>query len=129
MEISIFLAKIIGWYFIIMSLFTLIKPQFVKTLMSDILTRNSLLFFTAIVTLILGIILVVSHNIWIWGWPVIITLISWLVLISGITRLFFPDTVKKTWQCWIHHPNYLMIATVISLLIGIYLIYIAYFWG
>ena len=81
---SIFLAQVIGWYFVIISLFLLGRRQAMKSLVGDILADRALMFFIALITLILGLLLVVSHNLWVMGWPVIITLVAWLVLISGI---------------------------------------------
>jgi hypothetical protein len=37
-----------------------------------------------------GLLLVVSHNVWVAGWPVIVTLLSWLVLIKAIAYLLLP---------------------------------------
>ncbi|KTD19151.1 Integral membrane protein (PIN domain superfamily) [Legionella lansingensis] len=127
MELSIFLAQVVGWYFVIASLCTLLRLDATKAIMEDILAQRALLFFIAIVTLILGLMMVVSHNVWVMGWPVIITIIGWLVLIGGIVRLFCPDTIMKIWQWWLRNPTYLIVVTVISLLIGVYLLYRAYF--
>lgn len=127
MEITIFLAKVIGWYFVIMSLFVLFRQEATKSVVMDILAQRALMFFIAIVSLILGLMLVVGHNLWVMGWPVIITLVAWLVLISGILRLVAPELSIKIAQWWLINRVYLRVAAVIYLLIGIYLLYRAYF--
>ncbi len=48
-----------------------------------------------IFTLILGVILVMSHSKWCFRWPVIITVISWLVLFKGIALILYPKIVQE----------------------------------
>lgn len=104
MDISIFLAKVLGWYFFIMALIIFIRPQVLKTAVAEILTQRSLLFFMGLITLIVGILLVVSHNIWVSAWPVVITIFGWLILIGGISRLAFPEFSIRGGQWWLTKP-------------------------
>lgn len=127
MELSIFLAKVIGWYFVITSVFTLTRQDAMKSLIGDIIAERALMFFIAVVTLILGLLLVLSHNVWLMGWPVMITIVAWLVLIAGLIRLFAPEYSIKMAQWWLRNPAYFITVTVICLLLGIYLLYMAYF--
>lgn len=127
MEITIFLAQVIGWYLVIVSLFVLFRQDQLRGVMGDILAQRALLFFIAIVTVILGLLLVISHNVWVLGWPVIVTVIGWLVLISGLLRLVIPEALVRMGQWWLANPTYLLIAAVIYLVIGVYLLYRAYF--
>lgn len=127
MDLTLFLAKVIGWYFVIISLYMLCCQQAVKAIVTDILGQRALMFFIAILTVILGLLLVLSHNIWILGWPVIITVIAWMVLLGGIFRLINPESLTRIAQWWLRNPAYLIIAAVVYLLIGLYLLYRAYF--
>ena len=93
--LSIYLASVIGWYLLIVGAFILVRTDYVKLIMADILAQRALVFIIAIVTLIFGLMLVATHNIWIMGWPVIITLFGWGAVLSAILRLFFPEIVIK----------------------------------
>lgn len=127
MEITIFLAKVIGWYLVIVSLCVLFRHEQLRAVMGDILAQRALLFFIAIITVILGLLLVISHNVWVLGWPVIVTIFAWVVLIGGILRLVMPEPLLRMGQWWLANPVYLRVATVIYVLIGLYLLYRAYF--
>ncbi|CEK09489.1 hypothetical protein [Legionella hackeliae] len=127
MDITIFLAQVIGWYLIIVSLYTLFRQEHLKAVMGDILVQRALLVFIATITIILGLLLVISHNVWVMGWPVIITIIGWLTLIVGILRLMVPEFSQKAGQWWLANPTYLLVTAVILLLIGLYLLYRVYF--
>lgn len=126
MELTIFLARVIGWYLVIVSLWVLFRHESVKSVLTDALGQRALFFFIAILTLILGLLLVMSHNLWVMGWPVIITIIGWIILITGIVRLFVPDVSSRAGHWWLRNPNYLLIAAVIYLIVGLFLLYKAY---
>ena len=42
-----------------------------------------------------GLAVVLSHNVWVLNWPLIITLLGWIAVISGALRIFAPDRAIK----------------------------------
>lgn len=122
-----FLATVIGWYLVIVSLYLLIKCDHIKMVMKDVMAQTGLLFILAIITLIIGLLMVASHNVWILGWPVVITLLSWLVLLSGLMRLFLPDQAISMGQSFVDNPMRMKVSAVIFLIIGLFLLYHVYF--
>ncbi|KTD17604.1 hypothetical protein [Legionella jordanis] len=127
MELTLFLGKVIGWYFVIVALWIVIRQELANAIISETIAHRALLFFMAIITLILGLMIVISHNVWVMGWPVIITIVGWLMLIGGLLRLFFPEIGVRIAQAWLRKPVYFWIAAAIYLIIGLYLLYRAYF--
>nr|HAT8714909.1 hypothetical protein [Legionella jordanis] len=127
MELTLFLGKVIGWYFVIVALWIVIRQELANAFISETIAHRALLFFMAIITLILGLMIVISHNVWVMGWPVIITIVGWLMLIGGLLRLFFPEIGVRIAQAWLRKPVYFWIAAAIYLIIGLYLLYRAYF--
>lgn len=125
--ITLFMATVIGWYLVIVSLFTLCQYEQVKSITAEILEQRGLFFIAAIITLILGLLMVASHNIWVMGWPVIITLISWLVLISGLLRLLCANTAKKMGQSFMANPVGMKVVSVVFLLLGLFLLLQVYY--
>lgn len=71
---TFYLAAVIGWYLVIVSLFLLFRHEAVNAAMSEIISQRGLLFILAIITIILGLLMVVGHNVWVMGWPVVVTL-------------------------------------------------------
>ncbi len=123
---TLFLATVIGWYFVITSLFILVRHDYVISIAKDLMKQPGLLMVVAIFTLILGLLMVTNHNIWVMGWPVVVTIISWMVLISGVIRLFFAEAAIKFGQFFIEQPINMRASAVFSLLIGLFLLYHAY---
>ncbi len=125
--ITLFLACVIGWYLVIMGVFLLTKSERVKTGAADILKQPGLKMVLAVFTLILGLLMVASHNLWIMDWPVVITLVCWIVLISGLIRLFMPHVVDNIGQSFIKNPKHFMISAIISILLGLFLVFKAHY--
>lgn len=126
---TLFLATVLGWYFLIFSLFLLLRYELVKTAVGDIFAERGLFFVLAIITVILGLLMVVSHNVWVKDWPVAVTLVGWVTLISGIIRLFCPDMVKKRGASFIHHASHVRIVGALLLLLGLFLLFHVYYHG
>lgn len=124
---TLFLATVIGWYLIITSLFLLLRHKQVKAVMTDILANRGLFFILAVITLIFGLLMVASHNLWVMEWTVVVTILSWLVLISGLIRLFFPEIVIKKAHFYIIHSKKMTIPALVSIFIGLFLLFNVYY--
>jgi hypothetical protein len=55
-------------------------------------------------------------------WPVLITIIGWLLIIQGVLRLFYPEHCSKFCKALIAKNGY-VIWCWIWLIVGIYLIW------
>lgn len=123
MLVSILLAQIIGLYCILVSIAMIIHPKRFKIMLNDFANSPAALSLVGIISLILGIILVVFHNYWIWGWPLLITIIAWLTLIRGIIDLFIPEFAIKMARNAQSSNAFYYIATIITLIVGLILGY------
>lgn len=119
---TIFLATVIGWYMVIFGLLVLVKHDYVKTAMTDVLSQPGLYFVLAILTLILGLLIVVSHNLWTTGWPVAVTIFGWALLIGGLIRLLFADAVQNMGKRCLKIPMKMNVMGVLFLIFGVYLL-------
>ena len=93
LEISVILAQFWGSLFIILGLLS-----FRTKLLGKTIKRTENMMFTVstgYVTLILGLGTVILHNIWVFDWTVIITILGWCTLIKGILKMGFPEHVHK----------------------------------
>ena len=122
MDLSIFLAKVLGLYFIIGALIVLVKNKEMHKMIDGFTDNLALLYVTGIITTILGLMMVVSHNIWDNSWRVIITLIGWLVLLKGLTFLFLPKKMMlKFAKSFRWSKEWYIVVAIIMALFGVYL--------
>ncbi|WP_133135231.1 hypothetical protein [Legionella rowbothamii] len=120
MDKSRFLAKAIGAYLLIVSLSMFINMHSFVNLVNEMTRNEPLVFVTGFFTLIIGILLVLSHNVWEWDWRVIITLIAWLTLLKGASIIFHP-AMLYTYTATINY-----IAATIDVILGIVLCYFGF---
>jgi hypothetical protein len=91
---SIILAKILGFYFLALGLAFFLNTNRLKNIYSGISKDENFLFMGGILALLIGAVIVSIHNEWVWGWPVIITVLGWWSLIKGFTLFAYPDFIK-----------------------------------
>lgn len=126
MGISKFLSKVLGLYLVIVSLAMLIRMDQFASYVNSLINNEPLMFVTGFFTLILGLLMVVSHNIWQWHWRLIITIFSWIALIKGASIIFFPQFIDKISLLFVQNTNFAFIAAGIDLALGILLIYFGF---
>jgi uncharacterized membrane protein len=124
MELSNFLAELLGISFVVISLAFLVKETYLKQMFLKIKTEENL-FCLGFVTFIIGLGMVLSHNIWVQNWKVIITIFGWASLIKGLSFMFFPEFVK-TWVKKMETQQWLPVALVAVVFVGLVLTYFGF---
>jgi uncharacterized membrane protein len=77
METSVILAKIMGPLLLIVGLGLFINLEHYRRMLSDFGASSLSIYMAGTTALLLGLLIVVFHNVWVVGWPVIITLLGW----------------------------------------------------
>lgn len=123
MDTSKFLSKVIGLYFIIISTAMFVNMHHFVANVKLLTHYPSLMFVTGFMTLILGLVMVVSHNIWKWNWQVVITIIAWVVLLKGLSILFLPQEMDKVSISFVEHEKFAYVAAALDFVLGLFLCY------
>lgn len=53
---------------------------------------------TGYISFLLGLVTVLLHNVWVWDWPVVITILGWSTMLKGISKIGFPDMIHDQAQ-------------------------------
>ncbi len=127
MELSLFLAKVLGLYLVIVCLAVLTHRDEVEKLVKEFSKNDNRLFLfsSGAIILILGLMLVVSHNVWEPSWRGVITLLGWLTVFKGGVRLFAPNAITKS-SGKIIKSGWYQILLVVFLFMGVWLAYIGF---
>jgi len=96
MEITLFLAKFWGSLFMILGGLS-IGAKFLGRII-EYTENKTVTISTGYITLLLGLVTVVLHNIWVNDWRVAITVLGWITLLKGIEKIGFPERVNKKAQ-------------------------------
>jgi len=126
MNQSRFLAKVLGLYLIIVALAYLVNMSVYTGIITNLLNNNALMIITAFMTLIIGLLLVVAHNVWEFSWRVIITIVGWLTLIKAVCLLFFPDYMNHMNLQILQNTSVISISLFIDLILGLILLFFGF---
>ena len=123
MDSSILLAKFWGWYLIIFFLILSLNPKRIKQIFNDLKDEKVLIIFS-FMSIIVGLLNTLFHNIWEPNYKIIITLIGWASLFLGLALFMFPKQTVK----WLEIINIKMVQVIYTLLflIGLFLLNEAY---
>jgi len=121
MEYSLFLAQIIGIWAIIGAAAAMFGRKHFRKAAAQIHRDYALLFTISAIELLLGLVIVLKHQVW-EGWPVLITLIGWAMVLEGILYLFAPEVFKRV-RKMVKNDNLYNLFVIVSLALGIFLVY------
>jgi predicted neutral ceramidase superfamily lipid hydrolase len=93
------------------------NPTLYDTQIVPLIYLNGVLLFVA------GLAIVKSHNIWIYGWQTLVTIIGYCSMIVGILRMLFPQIQKVEFK----NNNSILIVEITLIIIGVFLVLKAYF--
>lgn len=125
MCMSMFYAQVLGLWLLLISLATLVHQPRFKKIASDTLNNPEMMTFAGVVALGIGLLIVVTHNIWVYAWPVLVTLVGWFFIIQGIMRIFWPEAFAKMMRDLMAKSGY-TIMTWAWFIIGLYLTWIGF---
>lgn len=122
---TIFLARLIGLYSLIISLAMMLHGHDSILMVEAIVRSSPLLFIAGMLALIAGLAIVLGHNIWSGGaLPVVVTLVGWISLVKGALVLFLmPAGTAPLLLVDLRYEQLFYPYTAISLVLGLYLTY------
>lgn len=121
MDITIFFARLWGSFFIIFGTLFIVTRQLGKTI--EMTDDKAFVISTGYITLIMGLVTVILHNVWVYGWEVIITVLGWSTLIKGISKVGFPEQIHKQAQRFKKNQ---WLSTAIIILLGLFLLFMSF---
>ena len=127
MSISVFLAQILGPCFVVIGLGMLLNGKFYQKVMEDYVKNSALIFLGGMFALLFGLFIVLTHNIWVMSWVVIVTIYGWGAILKGIWLVGFPGSVSAVMRFYQNNDKLLLVHSLITLTIGALLSYFAYF--
>ena len=85
-----------------------------------------LIFLSGILLFVAGLAIVRAHNIWARGWSVLVTVLGWLAILSGLVRMLFPTRLSAIAAAFAQRPGGIIAGAVILLVLGSFLSFKGY---
>ena len=126
MSTSKTIAGLIGPTLVAIVVSLLVNIGSFPALAEQISRDPALIFLSGALLLVAGLAIVRAHNIWAGGWPVLVTVLGWLALLSGLSRMLFPFRMAAL-AAAVGQSTGLIVATAgVLLLLGAFLSFKAY---
>ena len=122
---AVFIARLIGPAFVAVGLSILANGPFYTALILEAVHSPTLIYFSGLLALAPGLAILNVHRTWN-GWPVIVTIIGWLMVIGGVIRLVLPATTATLASDLYSKPFVLLIVALVVLVVGAYLCFEGY---
>jgi hypothetical protein len=126
MPTSIFLAKLIGPVMLIAGIAMLVNRKELDVIAQELLRSHLLFLLLGLIDLSIGLAIVLTHNVWVADWRVVITLLGWLLIARGAVRLLIPDQVKPLGEKLLKNTNAVTGSLAATTGLGLVLSYFGY---
>ena len=122
MDTSIFLAKLMGPIFVIIGVGLFLNRERYLAVVDEVILSKTLLYVFGIMALTGGLAVLLTHNVWVWDWPVVITIIAWLMVVRGSLRIIIPQQIEAIAKGMTNQlPTLLLISDMIVISLGLFL--------
>ena len=120
--LTIFLAKLLGLYCIIVALAMMTRKQSAIATVNALIRNPPLLLLAEVLGLAAGLALVLGHNIWSGGaLPIAVTLLGWVMAIRGAALLALPSDATMRLFNALRYEDRFYFYMGATLLLGLYL--------
>ncbi len=126
MDLSIFLARFFGFYFIIFGAAYFFRRAFLVEMVKNFYKNAAMVLIGVFMSIVFGLLIVLSHNIWEFSWRVIITIIGYISLLKGLLNLYATDWMMKFSTKFIKSKNAMFYMGLVAIAIGFALLYQGY---
>ncbi len=93
--LTLFLAKLIGAYALIMSAWMLLRKDVALQMIERVSHEPVAIAFIGMIRLAIGLAIVIGHDIWRDATAALVSLVGWMTLISGLLTLFLPPRTVR----------------------------------
>lgn len=118
---ALIFPQILGLYLLIMAIIMLLRVDFYRTFLMDLEAHSGTIVIGSSFGLILGLMIVVMHNLWVLQPQILVTLIGWLIVIKSILWLTIPERMLVLTRR-VYQGNGYYLVVLVAAAIGIILI-------
>ena len=120
------IAGLIGPLMAAIGIAMLLNRQAFPEMVSQVAQNYAIIFLSGALSLLAGVAIVRVHNVWTGGWPVIVTILGWLLIVGGLARMWCPKKASEIATTFGSDPTLLLVAGAVLLALGAFLSFKAY---
>jgi len=120
------IAGLIGPVMAAIGIAMLLNRQAFPEMITQVAQNYAIIFLSGALSLLAGVAIVRVHNVWTAGWPVIVTILGWLLIVGGVARMWCPKKASEIATTFGSDPTLLLVAGAVLLALGAFLSFKAY---
>jgi membrane protein CcdC involved in cytochrome C biogenesis len=125
-QASIFIARLLGPILLAVGAGILINPSMFRTMGTEVVRSVTLVYLFGLMDLAAGLAIVLTHNVWLVSWRVLITLIGWLLVIRGAARVLLTEKVMVFGAKAFRNRQMVPVSGAVVGILGLVLCYFGY---
>jgi uncharacterized protein YjeT (DUF2065 family) len=125
MEVTIFLAKVFGFYLIAKSVAIFLHAKAFKKIINQFLKSRLMQVSVGAICVLVGIMYVLVHNDWSTLPLGMVSLVGWAILLKGLLFFWAPEEAEDLIKDF-NEVEWLRVSSVVIYIIGAYLLGIGY---
>ena len=121
MELSNFLAQLFGLTMAIFAGIAILQPGLIRAVVKEFGESALVTLFYGLAGIMGGLAVILSHNLWVSDWRVLVNLFGWAALIKGTVSLVSPELLRDMGESIYSSERRIKIVLVIVGVLGVYL--------
>ena len=126
MQTSIFLAQLMGPVILAAAISLFVNGEQQVAMAREFLESPSQIYISGLLVMTAGLAIVLYHNVWVFDWRLIITVLGWLAVIGGTMRIVFFRTVESLGEAMLDKPRAIAVAGMVWFIAGAALCFFGY---
>lgn len=111
MEVSLFLAKLIGLFLLIQGITLFLRASDLKGIAREFIKNPLIQIMIGSMAVIVGLLIVMTHNVWDTYWQSLISFFGWMALVKGVLLLWSPELIHDVLETF-ERPGVMRVASL-----------------
>ena len=120
-ELSIFLAQLLGLYFLIAGVIIMVRRRSLIPAVAEFGHSRALVLVLALVELVAGLAIAIAHPVFSFDWRGLITLVGWWMMVESVIYLILPFASVRRLIRKFNTPRWYLAGGLISVVLGTYM--------
>ena len=126
MQNTIFFAQLLGVFALVMGASMALRKKMLLGVFRDLVRERSVSYIMGVAILLIGLLLILNHNVWTSPASRLISILGWMVTAEGVAYLFVTEKQLRSMLSWLNEDNVYYSITLGYLVIGAYLVYFGF---
>ena len=128
MTLTLLLAKVIGIVLAVIGSAILVRRHYFLPIFAAYVEERLVRTTMSMIELLVGILLVVAHNVWSPLPAALITLLGWMAVLEALIYLFLPDRWVARFIATFNTSFFYVVGGLLAIVVGIYLTGFGFDW-